>query len=72
MLHNGVVKIADFGFAKLVEEDQLKNNSIQRTYVGTPIYSSPQVLIQLPYSIKCDVWSLGVIFYRLLCSVLPW
>ena len=55
MFHNGVVKIVDFSFAKLVEDDQAKNSSEQRTSVGTPIYMSPQVLLQKPYNIKCDV-----------------
>ena len=72
MFNNGVVKIVDFSFAKLVEDDQAKNNSVERTSVGTPLYMSPQVLLHQPYNIKCDVWSLGVILYRLLCWILPW
>ena len=72
MLHQGIVKIADFGFAKFVEDEYMKTNCIERTYVGTPVYMSPQGLMRQPYSIKCDVWSIGVIFYRLLCGTLPW
>lgn len=34
-----------------------------RTFVGTPIYMSPQVLNQKPYTNKTDVWSLGVMYY---------
>ena len=44
MLHNGRAKIADFGFAKLVENDCLKNYSLEQTCVGTPLYMSPQIL----------------------------
>ena len=36
-LHDNVVKIGDFGFAKKVE-------SIASTYLGTPITMAPEIL----------------------------
>lgn len=39
-----------------------------QTAVGTPYYMSPQILAGEKYSIKCDVWSLGVIFYEAICG----
>lgn len=42
-----------------------------RTFVGTPIYMSPQVLNQKQYTSKTDVWSLGVMYYELLFGKLP-
>lgn len=30
------------------------------------------LLIRQGYSIKCDVWSLGVMFYRLFYNRMPW
>ena len=42
-----------------------------RTFVGTPIYMSPQVLNQKQYTSKTDVWSLGVMFYELVFGKLP-
>ncbi len=42
------------------------------TSVGTPCYMAPQVLAGEPYGIKCDVWSLGVVFYQTLCGFMPW
>ena len=33
---------------------------------GTPIYIAPEVSKGVPYSEKCDLWSLGIIIYMLL------
>ena len=33
---------------------------------------APQILAQRPYTIKCDVWSLGIILYELLVGQKPW
>jgi len=34
-----------------------------KTCVGSPIYMAPQILDKKDYSAKCDIWSLGIIFY---------
>ena len=60
-------KICDFGFAKLFGQA----GKMARTFVGTPIYMSPQVLNQKQYTSKTDVWSLGVMYYELLFGKLP-
>lgn len=31
--------------------------------VGSPMFMSPQVLNNQKYTYKCDIWSLGIIFY---------
>jgi serine/threonine protein kinase len=59
LIHQGDMKLADFGFSK---KDKAKRMTAQ-TMVGTPMYMSIQVLKGLPYSSKCDIWSLGLIFY---------
>lgn len=71
LFHKGLVKISDFGFAKLVEkvdQDARKKGTI----LGTPLYMAPQLLEETEYSAKCDVWSTGVILYQLLFGQLPW
>lgn len=37
--HNGIIKIADFGFAKL-----LNNNQNAQTMLGSPLNMAPEVL----------------------------
>ena len=37
-----------------------------QTYVGTPLYLSPELIEARPYDFKSDMWALGVILYELL------
>lgn len=62
------LKITDFGFAKALASSR----QMTRTVIGTPLYMSPQILEKQPYNSKCDVWSVGVIFYELLFGYHPW
>lgn len=59
-----VMKIADFGFARHVNEGC-------RTACGTPGYVAPEVISGKIYDYQCDVWSLGVLMYILLCGYPP-
>mmetsp|Transcript_10430 Transcript_10430/g.23648 ORF Transcript_10430/g.23648 Transcript_10430/m.23648 type:complete len:640 (-) Transcript_10430:84-2003(-) len=60
------VKLIDFGFSKLVR-DQDENLQLP---CGTIHYTSPEVLSR-NYTSKCDMWSLGVITYILLLGRPP-
>nr|WAA68632.1 MAPKAPK2 [Sinohyriopsis cumingii] len=60
------LKLTDFGFAK--EISSLK--SLQ-TPCYTPYYVAPEVLGPEKYDMSCDMWSLGVIMYILLCGYPP-
>lgn len=60
-----VVKIADFGCARSVNEEEISKINNFSLDKGTPIYSSPEQLQNFPYSAKCDVWSAGCLLYFL-------
>jgi serine/threonine protein kinase len=60
------IKLADFGFAKVVE----KPNSLT-TQCGTPGYVAPEILNGVPYDERSDMWSIGVILYILLGGYPP-
>jgi len=64
--HLGVLKLTDFGFAK---ETHLQNTLQTPCY--TPYYVAPEVLGPERYDKCCDIWSLGVIMYILLCGFPP-
>jgi serine/threonine-protein kinase ULK/ATG1 len=67
LIHNGMLKIADFGFCKPLEHPDCTTN----TMLGSPVYMAPEVLRGQPYTMKADVWSLGVVLYRMLFGVCP-
>ncbi|XP_054721101.1 MAP kinase-activated protein kinase 2-like [Uloborus diversus] len=63
---SGILKLTDFGFAK----ETTNFNSLQ-TPCYTPYYVAPEVLGPEKYDKSCDMWSLGVIMYILLCGFPP-
>ncbi|KAL5237636.1 hypothetical protein ACI65C_005046 [Semiaphis heraclei] len=63
---NGILKLTDFGFAKEVSQ-----KAPLKTPCYTPYYVAPEVLGPEKYDKSCDIWSLGVIMYILLCGFPP-
>ncbi|MBV6444472.1 MAG: Serine/threonine-protein kinase PknD [Ignavibacteriaceae bacterium] len=63
-----VVKITDFGIAKVLDIEAAASTLMK----GTPIYMSPEALVD-PSSvdIRTDVYSLGMTFYEMLCAKTP-
>ncbi|KAG4302220.1 hypothetical protein PCK1_001492 [Pneumocystis canis] len=64
--HDSPLVLADFGIARNVEEDQ-----VLLTMAGSYGYTAPEILSGRGYGKSCDIWSLGVITYTLLCGYSP-
>ena len=62
---NGLIKIGDLGVSKYLK------NTMAYTYTGTPLYMAPEMLNNLPYDFKIDIWSLGCIIYELCALEVP-
>jgi len=63
-----IVKITDFGIAKVLDAGQ---NAIT-VVKGTPVYMSPEQIINpKTVDIRTDVYSLGMTFYEMLCGRPP-
>ena len=67
LLHNGIVKICDFGFSIIIKE----NLQMFSTICGTPLFMSPEILFLKPYTIKSEIWSLGILYFMILYHIHP-
>ena len=66
LMQDDTIKLGDFGISKKVT---ISNE--EKVYVGTPIYTSPEIIQKKNYSYKTDIWSLGVTFIQLISLRLP-
>ena len=58
------IVLGDFGAAKVVKE-------MTSTTVGTPLNMAPEVMAGEDYNNKSDLWSIGIVFYKLLVGKPP-
>lgn len=65
---DGVVKILDFGLAKLGAQTRLTQKG---TTLGTVAYMSPEQTRGDKVDHRTDIWSLGVVFYEMITGHLP-
>ena len=76
-LHNGptgeVVKVLDFGIAKLLDEQAVADSALTSRHVaiGTPLYMAPEQMSNTLHDGRADVYSLGVMVYQMLTGALP-
>ncbi len=79
---DGIVKVLDFGLAKLLEDharDMVDQEADTRALVltdpgrvlGTPQYMSPEQARGLDLDARTDIWSLGVVLYEIVAGRPP-
>lgn len=66
--HQGVVKLMDFGIAKIQKITSMTQTGI---FMGSPSYMSPEQVRGRDVDNRSDIYSLGVLFYELVSGKLP-
>ena len=66
MAPTAVLKIADFGFARYMQQQDLAE-----TLCGSPLYMAPEILRFQKYDAKADLWSVGAILFEMLVGKPP-
>lgn len=70
MDNEGFIKLADFGLAKIEQEEQINikgmNEEDGKFLCGTAEYFSPEVVKEKDYGSHSDIWSFGILLYEML------
>lgn len=61
------IKLGDFGLAKILNS----KSAYATTNVGTPYYMSPELIKELKYNEKSDIWAIGCLIYELAAKKPP-
>jgi predicted Ser/Thr protein kinase len=64
---DGVVKVVDFGIARLADTSKTQTG----TMIGTLAYMSPEQIRGEHGDARCDIWAMGVVLYELIAYQRP-
>ena len=70
IMSNKEIKLGDFGISKLLLS-MTGGQPLKNTKIGTPLYLPPEIVKNIPYDYKVDVWSAGCVLYYLAALKMP-
>jgi serine/threonine-protein kinase len=66
------IKVLDFGIAKIADDQEQLHMTGTSAMLGTPFYMSPEQMRSTKnVDARTDIWSLGVMLYRMLTGMMP-
>ncbi len=68
----GNPKLLDFGISRLLDETGVESSNLTLSGAMTPEYASPEQINGSPISTATDIYSLGVILFKLLTGTYPY
>lgn len=63
----GHIKLADFGLSKVMQN----RGDIARSFCGSPIYLSPEMVNQKGYTEASDLYGIGLVLYEMIFGIPP-
>ena len=63
---SGNVALADFGISKIIDKKELT-----KSFVGTPEYVAPEIILQKGHNKGVDIWCFGILLYEMVYGVPP-
>ena len=62
----GNCSLADFGISKVLQE-----NESTKSFVGTPEYVAPEIVLKKGHDKSVDIWCFGILLYEMIYGVAP-
>jgi serine/threonine protein kinase len=69
---DGHIRLGDFGLAKHLEPSRMGDGFVRTSSIcGTRNYLPPEMLFGRLYGLEVDMWSLGIMIFRIMCGRFP-